>query len=129
MLISATAPPALGDHAAISGLEQITERLAGGFVAHHRAQGDEHETEFAVFSGPALAAPTAAVSSLVPPMVMKIEQRRQPLAGLENDVAPVAAVAPVRASPGHELLAAKAHASIAPAATGDFDNHAIDEHG
>ncbi len=108
-------------------LGQVTQHFAGFGVAHDRAYRDHHQGVFATAAAHVAAAARLAVFGAERALDAEIDQRVDAFARAERDAAAVAAVAAIRTTEGHELLAAETHAAAAAVAGLDLDACFIDE--
>ena len=120
-------PPLASDDAGAGADEVGDDPPVGG--ADDGAGGHAQHLVLAAGAVPVAALARLAVAGLLVRAVVEVEQRVHARVDLEDDVAAVAAVAPVGAAERLELLAVDRGHAVAAVAGGDVHGHSVDESG
>ena len=128
VLIPAATSAAVRHYDALIGLRKVVDLLAGLLVIDDRAHRDFQYFFFAVASAAVGAFAMASAFAFVLRVETKVNQRVMALAGLQDNVAAMTAVAARRTAARNELLPAKGHASVAAVARFDLDDCFVNEH-
>ena len=126
--IAASASTAAGNHHALVGVGEVVHSFAGVVVVDDGAHRHFQQDVFALASGAVGAFAVTPALRLVFGIEAEMHQRVVALAGLQDDVAAVAAVAARRSAARHKLLAAKGHAAIPAVARLHPNFCLVDEH-
>jgi hypothetical protein len=127
LIAAATASAARNDEALV-GAGEVVDELAGIGVEEHGADRNFEDGVFGVAAGAVGAHAVFAALGFVLGIEAEIDEGVVALAGFEDNVTSVAAVATGGSAAGNELFAAKRHASIT-AVTGFYPNFGfIDKH-
>src|SRR5262249_50107413 len=113
---------------ALSGLREVAERLARVAIADDGP--DRHAKDQVIAACAVSIRPLTVLTALgrIVALVVKVEQCRERGVGFEPHATAGSAVAAIGATPGDELLAAKAHTARAPVSTLHEDVDLVDEH-
>jgi len=129
MTVAASAMAAVRNHDAFSVGHQIGQNFSGLLVVNHRADGKFDGDGFSAASAAMGGAAVPAVFRLVMFSITKIEQRRQPVRGGEDDVAAISAVTAVRPAARDKHLPPEASGPVAASSGFYKDLYFVDKHG
>ena len=125
--VAGASRPAPCHDRARAGMSEVDEETSL-FVQHLRPHGHRELDALPVGSALVLALTVNAAAAFEPALALEEGEVTAVGVGYEDDVAAVAAVAPVGASPRHVLLAPEAERAVAAAAASHLDPGAIVEH-
>ena len=117
-----------GDDEFLPVLLEVAEHLVGRRIENQGAHGD---SDAAVRAVPAMLVPaTSAISRLRLPLGLepKVDKAGLAMIRIDHNIAPLAAVAAVRAAVGNKLLAAETGAARATMTRLNCDSCLVDEH-
>ncbi len=128
VLVAAPAATAASDNEALVGAGEVVDELAGVSVEEHGADGNFEDGVFAVAAGAVGAHAVLAALGAVLGIEAEVDEGVVALAGFEDNVTAVTAVAAGGSAAGNELFAAKSHATITPVTGFDANFGLIDKH-
>ena len=127
--VAEPAPAAVGEDDAGADADEVGEDLAVGGADDACPAGTRSTRVLPAGAVPVAALAGPAVAGLLVRAVVEVQQRVHAGVDLEDDVAPVAAVAAVGPAERLELLAVDRGHAVPAVAGGDVDDHAVDESG